>query len=97
MRNTVSKQPTPHWYDRDGQAPRKPTEEELNELRMLVVEEYDDPSIGGEADLAYIAVFPYYGGPAPKKLMVVVWSGSPDFGDVYIWRDGQWVRLASEH
>lgn len=96
MKGTANYQLIPDWYNRDGQFPRKPTAAELNELRMLVVEEYDDPSIGGEVDQAYIAVFPYYGGPVARKLMVVVWSGNPNLGDVYIWRDGQLVHVDKE-
>jgi hypothetical protein len=82
--------------------PRKPTEEEYQQLFSLLWEQQGMPSDPEEKqDLmasikgAAIAVFDDYitdgpGYAGKVMVMVVVWTGSPTFYEAYTWnRDGQ--------
>ena len=75
--------------------PRIPTEEERAELVDVVVENtYINPSpeeiemTRESVDNLWIAVFDDYITDGPGyagKLMVVVWGGSPEFVESYVW------------
>lgn len=80
--------------------PRKPTEEEYQQLFSLIREQQGTPSDPEEdKDLmdsikgSAVAVFDGYMTDCPGyagKVMVAVWTGSPTMYEAYIWnRDGQ--------
>jgi len=83
----------------DNDAPRKPTEPEKQELAEYTTQTcYQEPTPEdldqqiSFADEAYIVVFDHYITDCPGyagKVMVVVWSGAPEFHQVFIWRDGK--------
>lgn len=86
---------------------RKPNAEEKEELAKLSAvnmsgddySEEDLETTRGHVEGSAIAVFDHYITDSPGyagKLMSVVWPASPDFYEVYIWRDGKIKRLNQE-
>ena len=84
--------------------PRKPTEEEKEQLIQYLFEqentanptEEDREDKAGMIENAAIAVFDGYitDGPGYSgRVMVVVWSGGPDITETFVWREG---KLESE-
>lgn len=80
-----------------SQAPRSPHVTELMELTSWLCEQghdVDDATL--TAGTAYVAVYDDYVTDCPGyrgKLMSVVWDGSPDCFDVFIWSDDSIVRI----
>ena len=77
--------------------PRKPTEDEKNDLRAWEVE-----MMGGDEeclsclDCVHIAVFDHYCSDGPGyqgRVMVVVWPGGETYFNVYAWYDGEFTRV----
>jgi hypothetical protein len=79
--------------------PRKPTEEEKEQLIHYVREhQFPDPmdenreTVPGYVERASIAVFDDYITDNPGyygKIMMVIWSSGPVFYNVYIWVNGE--------
>jgi hypothetical protein len=88
------------WEVKWWMNPRKPTEEEYQQLFSLIREQQGMPSDPEEEkDLmefiknSAVAMFDGYITDGPGyvgRIMVVVWTGSPTMYEAYIWnRDGQ--------
>src|SRR6266567_7768141 len=90
--------------------PRKPTQQEKQELVNYVAKQQHD--LPTEADLAEareeaegwlenaaVSVFDHYITDSPGyagKVLVVVWPASPSVTETYIWRDGHIANVPIE-
>jgi hypothetical protein len=88
--------------------PRKPTEQEIQQLVAYEAQEmYEQPiadeiaeakeTIAGWIELAGVSVFDGYitDGPVYSgKVMVVVWPGSPTMTSTYIWEQESIIKVA---
>ena len=82
--------------------PRKASEAELSQLaeylilkQGLAADGEDAVSVRSRLESAAIAVFDHYITDGPGyagKLMVVVWSGSPELYEAYVWGRGDELR-----
>ena len=81
---------------------RKPNKQELEQLARLMASDahpwHNGEDLGEARDTvsgAYIAVFDNYMTDCPGytgRIMSVIW-GAPDLCEVYLWRNGQLVRV----
>ena len=82
--------------------PRSPTEEEIKELALWIMNETtaktpDEEDVAEATSIAkdaYVAIFDNYITDSPGyagKVMCVVWSGSPTFYNTFIYEDGKLV------
>lgn len=79
------------------QAPRSSISNEINQLADWLHEQGHDDDVAKEiAHAAYVAVYDNYITDCPGyrgKLMSVVWSGSPDCFDVFIWEGRKMIWI----
>lgn len=86
--------------------PRKPNQEEIEQLVRYELERQSDHNDAEEVEMArllvdrsYISVFDHYITDCPGyagKLMVVVWPGAPSLYQAFIWRDQKMVHVSQD-